>query len=399
MTDHALLSPSAAHRWMRCPASVVLEQDYPETSSEYADRGTMMHEAAARLLNGEDWLKITGLSHDEIDIVAEYVDRVKEAAQNGVLFVEERVDFSEEIGVPDSFGTADALIISGTRLEIHDLKTGRGVPVDAEDNEQLQLYALGALGAYELIYPIETVKLCIHQPPLDNFTEWEIPVEELRKFQRRVVDAAADVLTAMNAAGEVDTDFDQSEFSKSFARPSDKACRFCAAKAKCLALSAQVSEATAMDFDDLTDVPATADDLKTVTPDRLASLFARVGLVENWCKAIREAVFAELSAGRDVPGYKLVEGRKGARQWADAAAAEAALKGMRLKQDEMYEMKLISPATAEKRRKGGLIGDRQWSKLETLITQKDGGPSVAPADDPRPAISLAAKPEEFEALA
>lgn len=396
MADHALLSPSAAHRWMRCPASVVLEQDYPETSSNYADRGTMMHEAAARLLTGErDWLTTTGLSHDEIDIVQEYIDRVKEAAQNGTLFVEERVDFSEEIGVPDSFGTVDALIISGTRLEIHDLKTGRGVPVYAEDNEQLQLYALGALGAYELIYPIETVKLCIHQPPLDNFTEWEIPVEELRKFQRRAVDAAARVAEAR----ETYICVSDAEFAVAFANPSDKACRFCAAKAKCLALSAQVSEATAMGFDDLTDVPATADDLKTVTPDRLASLFARVGLVEHWCKAIREAVFAELSAGRDVPGYKLVEGKRGHRKWQDDAAAEAMLKSMRLKREEMYDFSLISPTTAEKLAKAGVIGERQWPKLQSLITQKDGGPSVAPADDPRPAISLMAKPEDFEALA
>lgn len=390
MADHALLSPSAAHRWMRCPASVVLEQDYPETSSEYADRGTMMHEAAARLLTGErDWLTTTGLSGDEIDIVSEYVDRVKEAAQNGTLFVEERVDFSEEIGVPDSFGTVDALIISGTRLEIHDLKTGRGVPVYAEDNEQLQLYALGALGAYELIYPIETVKLCIHQPPLDNFTEWEIPVEELRKFQQRAAFSASLITSILGA----DLDSVQQH-----ANPGEKQCRFCKAKAKCLALSAQVSEATAMDFDDLTDVPATADDLKTVTPDRLASLFARVGLVENWCKAIREAVFAELSAGRDVPGYKLVEGKRGHRKWQDDAAAEAMLKSMRLKREEMYDFSLISPTTAEKLAKNGTIGERQWPKLQALITQKDGGPSVAPADDPRPAISLMAKPEDFEAL-
>ena len=154
-----------------------------------------------------------------------------------------------------------------------------------------------------------------------------------------------------------------------------------------------------MDFDDLTDAPATADDLKTVTPDRLASLFARVGLVESWCKAIREAVFTELSAGRDVPGYKLVEGRKGRREWSDDAGAEAMLKSMRLKREEMYDFKLISPTTAEKLAKAGVIGERQWPKLQSLITQSDGGPSVAPASDPRPAISLMAKPEDFEALA
>ncbi len=371
MSDHSHFSPSAAHRWMRCSFSITAPPD--DRGSQYADDGTRMHEAAAKLLTGErDWLTTTGLSSEEIDVVSEYVDRVKEAAEGGELYVEQRVDFSDTLGQEGCFGTVDALIVKGDTLRILDLKTGRGVRVEPEDNEQLMLYALGALEVHGLVHDLRFVELTIVQPRLDNVSSWLVSVEHLQEFGEK-----ARAVVAQINDGVLDY------------APSEKACRFCTLKATCPALQQQVAEVTAAEFEDLT----------TVSPPQLADLFARVGMVEDWCKAIRQAVFDELAAGRDVPGYKLVEGRKGARQWADAAAAEAALKGMRLKQDEMYEMKLISPATAEKRRKGGLIGDRQWSKLETLITQKDGGPSVAPADDPRPAISLAAKPEEFEALA
>lgn len=371
MSDHSRFSPSAAHRWLRCTFSITAPPD--DRGSQYADDGTRMHEAAAKLLTGErDWLTTTGLSSEEIDVVSEYVDRVKEAAEGGELYVEQRVDFSDTLGQEGCFGTVDALIVKGDTLRILDLKTGRGVRVEPEDNEQLMLYALGALEVHGLVHDLRFVELTIVQPRLDNVSSWLVSVEHLQEFGEK-----ARAVVAQINDGVLDY------------APSEKACRFCTLKATCPALQQQVAEVTAAEFEDLT----------TVSPPQLADLFARVGMVEDWCKAIRQAVFDELAAGRDVPGYKLVEGRKGARQWADAAAAEATLKGMRLKQDEMYEMKLISPATAEKRRKGGLIGDRQWAKLETLITQKDGGPSVAPADDPRPAISLAAKPEEFEALA
>lgn len=380
MSDHSHFSPSAAHRWMRCSFSITAPPD--DRGSQYADDGTRMHEAAAKLLTGErDWLTTTGLSSEEIDVVNEYIDYVKEAAQDAELYIEQRVDFSETLGAEGCFGTVDALVVKGDTIKIIDLKTGRGVRVEPENNEQLLLYALGALEAQELVREINRIELHIVQPRLDNIGYWELSVDELRAFGERARAVVAQIVDGVYAYN-----------------PGEKTCRWCPAKATCPALSAQVSEATAMDFDDLTDVPATADDLKTVTPDRLASLFARVGLVENWCKAIREAVFAELSAGRDVPGYKLVEGKRGHRKWQDDAAAEAMLKSMRLKREEMYDFRLISPTTAEKLAKAGVIGERQWPKLKTLITQKDGGPSVAPADDPRPAISLMAKPEDFEAL-
>ena len=121
-------------------------------------------------------------------------------------------------------------------------------------------------------------------------------------------------------------------------------------------------------------------------------------MVEDWCKAIRAEVERRLLAGVDIPGHKLVEGRRGARAWANAEEVEAALKAMRLKVEQMYDLKLISPTTAEKLAKAGAIGPRQWPKLQDMITQADGKPSVAPASDKRPALVVKPVADEFDAV-
>ena len=118
-------------------------------------------------------------------------------------------------------------------------------------------------------------------------------------------------------------------------------------------------------------------------------------MIEGWCKAIRAKAEAELLAGHPVPGYKLVEGRRGSRRWTNDAEVEQTLKSMRMKLEEMYDFSLISPTTAEKLHKAGTIGPRQWPKLQGLITQSEGKPSVAPATDKRPALVIQATADEF----
>ena len=127
----------------------------------------------------------------------------------------------------------------------------------------------------------------------------------------------------------------------------------------------------------------------------LGNLLGAVDLIEGWCKAIRAKAEAELLAGRPVPGFKLVEGRRGARRWADDKEVEATMKSMRMKLEEMYDFSLISPTTAEKLHKAGTIGPRQWPKLQGLITQSEGKPSVAPASDKRPALVIQASADDF----
>jgi len=207
--------------------------------------------------------------------------------------------------------------------------------------------------------------MVVHQPRLNHVSEWIIPVAELLEFASRAKDMAVAIMT--HADPEL--------------VPGEKQCRFCNAKAVCPALKAEVHEttgalATVADFADLAQLP----------DDDIAYAMGRVELVEQWCKAIRAEVEARLFNGREVPGFKLVEGRRGNRAWGDEKAAEKLLKGFRLKTEEMYDLKLISPTKAEKVLKKDHPG--QWSKAEMLIDRAPGKPSVAPVTDTRPTLAI-----------
>jgi hypothetical protein len=388
MSAHAKLSPSGAHRWMRCPGSVALEAPFPDNSNRYSAEGTLAHDLAAHYFqDAVDPHTLVGteatvdgfdftISKEMAAFVMDYAKLVREYAEGGILLVEKRVDFSPVIGVPDSFGTSDAIIIKGDELIVVDLKFGMGVKVDATENEQLQLYALGALNDFGILADFTMVTMVIHQPRLNHVSEWTIPVEQLREFGEDARLAAVEVLdheTPRLEAGE-------------------KQCRFCKAKAVCPALNDSVSlatagVATAADF---------AEFLPTLVEDELSTAMSRVELVEQWCKGIRAEVERRLLAGTSVEGYKLVAGRKGNRAWADAAEAERIMKkSFRMRDDDMYEQVLISPTAAEK-----LLKDtpKRWARVQDLIQRGEGKPSVAPVTDKRPALAIASVADEFRAL-
>lgn len=382
MSEHALHGASKAERWLHCYASLDLEADQPETGSgEYRDWGTDAHELAALCLErGDDAAAYTGkvmglgnvVNDEMIACVQTYVDAVREYVDGGTLFVEQRVSYARLLGLPgdDGFGTSDAIIISGcgSEIQVHDLKTGKGVPVYAEGNEQMLLYAAGAIEQFGLAFSFERVRLVIHQPRLNSLSEWECSLLDVSDL----VAKAREVIAARSTEP----------------RPSEAACRFCRAKAVCPALEKEVQQAVFGCFEDLTPkrVAEATDNLRLVFSQALGQRMDAVELVELWCKGVRARAEAELLQGRRVDGWKLVEGRRGARAWRDEAEAEALFKQMRLRTDEMYDLKLISPTTAEKRLKST---PRRWGKVAEIITQPPGKPSVAPATDKRPALNVA----------
>lgn len=404
---HARLSPSGAHRWMACPGSVVLEQDFPDEGSSYAAEGTAAHQLATYCL--EDGTEAHEYIGEEIRVgerrfvvdkamaghVADYVKLVRELADGHTLLVERKVPIGHLTGEIDAKGTADAVVIKGgeRNLTVVDLKYGMGVEVSAIDNPQLQMYALGAYEQYGVLADFDTVSMYIHMPRKNHVSEFHISVPDLLAFGDEVRVAATNVSDARADGAKA------SHFAREYLQPGEKQCRFCRAKSTCPALLAEITNAVGGE-------PATAADFAQFVPmevdentgDNYLSLaMDKVGLVEDWCKAVRAEIERRLLRGDPVKDYKLVEGKLGNRQWTNADEAEAAMKAMRLKTDEMYERKLISPTAAEKVLKQT---PAKWAKLEKLVTRNPGKPSVAHVTDKRPALAIhTATADEFKALA
>jgi len=409
MTEyHASLSPSGAVRWMSCPGSVVLEEPYPDEDSVFAAEGTAAHIIAARCLThhtsareylGES-LQISKRWSFVVDTpLATYVDDycklVREFAAGKTLLVEQRVPIGHITGEADAGGTSDAIIIDAKNkhITVIDLKYGVGVAVDARENSQLQLYALGAIRLCETLAEFDHATMVIHQPRLNSVSQWEdVPVAELERFAEGVA-AAADTTRAAQRK-HADAGVDTKDWAEAYLRPDEKACKWCKAKSSCPALSDLVVEttgaATAADFAEF--VPEKPD--KRTGNNYLSVAMGKVELVEQWCKAIRAEAERRLVAGETLDGWKLVEGRLGNRVWDSEPAAEEALKKLRLKADEIWERKLISPTAAEKLLKKDK--PKVWEKLQEHIIRAAGKLSVTNADDPRPALVPAtATAEDF----
>lgn len=365
--SHARLSPSSAHRWVSCPGSVKLSDGIPGTSSVHADEGTKAHEEAARVLLARQNGFVNETS--ENDFVQSYIDAVWRAAEGKMLLIEHRLPVGFITTEEGATGVSDAIIFdfdSGV-LEVWDLKYGMGHIVHAQDNEQLMLYALGAVQVISDIGgAVRSAKLVIFQPRRDHISETEISGATLAAFARRAKESGLTALSALAGMEEPTL------------RPSEKACQWCLAKTICPALAATVHEAVAQDF-----LPEQGQ--QGVPSDDYLSM------VEGWASAQRKAIFERLQNKVPTPGWKLVKGKRGNRTWINEKLVPKILKQIGLKRKTTHETKLLSLAKLEK-----IVPADKWKELlEANITQPEGAPIAVADTDPRPEL-VTASVEDFD---
>ena len=370
---HAKLSASGSSRWLNCPGSVAAAEAYPDTSSGFADEGSVAHLVAETILRTDKAPDVGTLfpeyptipvTQEMIDFTMVYVDHVRQLSEDKTLLIEQKVDFSE--WVPEGFGTVDALVMSRSsvgHIDVVDLKYGRGVIVEAEENTQLMLYALGALSQLEAIdYKVQTITLHIVQPRVDRIDSWDLRRDDLLAFGAYVQTRAE--LALADDAPRI---------------PGDKQCQWCPAKARCPELKALADRIVVAQFDCEVD---------RLDDTALREAMDNKKLIESWLSAVSDLVKERLTSGGSFPGYKLVAGRS-RRDWSDAEEAATALEVYL--GDKTWERTLVSPAKAEK-----LLGRNSAVNLRELIAVSSGSPAVVPENDKRPPITLVADAEDFD---
>ena len=375
MADHAVLSASGSHRWLNCTPSARLELEFENTGSEAAREGTAAHALCEhklkRALHMRSRRPVSDYDSDEmeectdtyVDFVMEQYEAAKQVCEDPVILIEQRLDFS--CYVPDGFGTGDCLIISDDRLHIIDFKYGMGVLVEAEDNPQMKLYALGALAVYDALYDIREVSMTIFQPRRENVSTWTIPVEDLKAWAENELKPRAKM--AYDGEGEY--------------LPGEW-CTFCRAAVKCRARAEEKLKLAQTEFRMpplLTD--AEIEDILAVLPD-----------LTKWANEIATyALDAALNHGKEWNGFKVVEGRS-VRKYRDEAAVAKAAKEAGYK--DIYRQSLIPLTEMQK-----LMGKDKFEEiLGGLITKAPGRPTLVPKSDRRPAMNVSNAINEFNEI-
>lgn len=386
--QHALLSASSSERWLHCTRAPRLEAQFPETSSESAEAGRLAHaiaELKARKYFQEPMSLRTYNSrlkklkespyYDKgmdgaTDMYLEYLKNLAMSFGNIQPFValETRVDFSDY--APEGFGTADCIMIGAGRVCVVDYKNGSGVAVTAEYNSQMMLYALGALKVYAPIFgdTIQDVHLTIVQPNAGGVKEWSLTRSELETWGDTMVKPAA----ALAYAGE-------GEF-----RPGDW-CQFCRVRARCSARAAHILELEsyrkARPMGDPTNPAAlTAEAMgdPLLTDAQIGDVLTRGAELVSWYNSLKDYALSAVLAGREIAGYKAVEGR-GSHEWADPDAAFATLEQRGVAEALLWERKPVTPPALEK-----ALGKSAFAETaEDLVLRKPGKPAIVPESDPR----------------
>lgn len=371
---HALLSASKAYQWLECPPSALLEADFPDTTSEAAKEGTLAHEVAelklrhyfqtaecgkvkfSRVLNQ---LKKHELWKDEmLSYTDDYLDYVKSAALEMAhtphVVIEKKVDLSKYI--PNGFGTADCILIGDGKIHVIDFKYGQGVPVSAENNPQMKLYALGAYEAYNFLYPIKEVTVSIVQPrTAQGNSSFDITLDRLLEFRNYVKERAA-----LAAKGE-------GEYA-----PGLDTCRFCRVKGNC---RARAENNVKLAF-------FTGQKPPLLSNEEVGTYLREGADVAKWLEDLKAYALSECLAGRDVSGWKAVHGR-GSRSWTDTDLALEALEKQGIDSSILWDRIPKTPPKVEK-----ILGKKEFADLaKDYVITTPGKPTLVPQTDAREAVT------------
>lgn len=366
---HATLSPSAAHRWMNCPGSVWLCKDIPNETSVYAEEGTRAHAKAEEIIKNMIRGESAPTVIEGFPELGVYIRYAKQLMEDGYdLFVETRVPLRGITGEEDAHGTSDLVAVKGNDIKIVDLKWGAGVPVSAEENIQLMIYALGAMDLLSFLGPFETAEIVIVQPRVASATggvdAWQTTIAHLEEVREKVSKAAAVATEQLN------------EKTPPTYCPGSKTCRWCRAHGVCSAYAKKVSDTVGAQFPIVEEKPI-------LTPEQRVAIYEQLADVRAWTEQFEAKLLEDALNGQKFPGLKLVLGRAGARKWKDEQTADDILTGLSVSTEERYKRKLISPTDAEKLFKAGLISEEGWAALKKETVRPDPKPVLAPESDKR----------------
>lgn len=376
MANHAILSASASYRWLNCPPSVRLTERIPDNGSIYAAEGSEAHalcEYKLRKLLGMEVQNPldtpVGLQYYDNTMedaatgyaafVLELLEEIRKSCPDPIVMVEQRLDFSR--WVKDGFGTGDAVIVADGTLHVIDFKYGTGVPVSAEGNSQMRLYALGAVDMFGELYDIDTVVMTIYQPRLTSISTDTISKTDLLDWSENTLRPLADL--AHKGEGDLNA---------------GSWCRFCKLRSTC---RKRAEANLAMAQHDFKLPPTLSDEEIAVILDKLDDLI-------SWAGDVKEYALNATLHGKHFEGWKLVEGRSNRRYTDEAAVAQIVSDTGR----DPYEHKLLGITAMEK-----LLGKKQFATLlSNLVERPQGKPVLVPASDKRPEMTNAKNDFAYE---
>lgn len=365
MSDHAVLSASGAHRWLNCLPSARLELEFVNNESSAAAEGTAAHALCEHKLKKALHMRskrpVSVYNSDEmeehsdayVEFVMEQLELAKQSCTDPLILIEQRLDFS--CYVPQGFGTGDCIIIADKKLHIIDFKYGMGVLVDAVDNPQMKLYALGALEIYDSLYDIEEVSMTIFQPRRENVSTWTIRVEALKDWAEKELKPKAK--KAYDGEGEY--------------LPGEW-CTFCRAAVKCRARAEEKLKLAQSEFK----LPP------LLTDSEIEEVLSKLSDLTKWAnEIIAYATDAAVNHGKEWHGFKVVEGRS-VRKYKDEDAVAKVAKANGYK--DIFRQSLITLTEMER-----LMGKSKFEKiLGDLIYKPSGKPTLVPLSDKRPAMNV-----------